>query len=195
MVVVIEIYASQNHLGEVGANLFGAAAGEQGDPCFAGVECTLCGKFLARCAWEWQIGEGVADEFGTDAVVAIELLLEGEDDEHAVDVFLDELDAVLLPGPELGADEEDDGDAEAVELFGQLEVDVGEVDEDGDRGAALADGLLEAAELAVDAGQVADDLGDAHDGHIFSCGRCARGRHRPCAGRPCRSSERRALAP
>ena len=68
-------------------------------------------------------------------MVAIERLFEGKDDEHLVDVFLHELDALLFPGPELGAYEEDDGDAEAVELFGELEVDVGEIDEDSDVGA------------------------------------------------------------
>jgi hypothetical protein len=76
----------------------------------------------------------VADELGLDAALAVERFLEGEDDEHLGDVFLDELDAVLLPGPQLRADEEDDRYAEAVELLGQLEVDVGKVDEDGDVG-------------------------------------------------------------
>jgi hypothetical protein len=83
------------------------------------------------------------------------------------DVFLHQLDAVLLPGPQLRADEEDDRNAQAVELLGQLEVDVGKVDEHGHVGPAVADGLLELAELAVDARQVADHLGDAHDRHIF----------------------------
>ncbi len=110
----------------------------------------------------------MADEFGFHAALAIERLLEGEDHEHAVDVALDELDAVFLPGPELRADEEEDRDAEAMELFGELEVDVGEVDEDGERGAALADGVLETAKFVIDAGQVADDFGDAHDRHVFS---------------------------
>jgi hypothetical protein len=41
---------------------------------------------------------------------------------------------VLLPGPELRADEVDDGNAEAVEFAGEAEVDLGEVDEDGDGG-------------------------------------------------------------
>jgi hypothetical protein len=54
-----------------------------------------------------------------------------------------------------------------VEFFGQLEVDVGEVDEDGDVWLAGADGLAELVELAVDAGEMADDFGDAHDGHVF----------------------------
>ncbi len=79
----------------------------------------------------------MADEFRLDAALAVELLFEGEDDQHAVDVFLHELDAVLFPGPELRADEEEDGDAEAVEFLGELEVDVGEVDEDGEGGTAL----------------------------------------------------------
>jgi len=42
----------------------------------------------------------------------------------------------------LRAHEEDHGNAEAVELFGQLEVNVGEVDEDGYVWTAVADGLL-----------------------------------------------------
>ena len=50
--------------------------------------------------------------------------------------FADELDAVLLPGPELGADEVDDGDAETVEFVGESEMDFGKVDEDGDVGRA-----------------------------------------------------------
>ncbi len=100
--------------------------------------------------------------------------------------LLHELDAVLLPGPELRADEEEDRDAEAVQFFGELEVDVGEVDEDGDVGAAVADGALELAEFAVDAGQVADDFGDAHDGHVFGADDAVEARRRPCAHRPCR---------
>ena len=46
-------------------------------------------------------------------------------------------------------------------------MDFGEVDEDGDVGPAGADGSLELAEFAIDAGQVADDFGEAHDGHVF----------------------------
>ena len=46
-------------------------------------------------------------------------------------------------------------------------MDVGEVDEDGDVWLAGADGLAELVELGVDAGEMADDFGDAHDGHVF----------------------------
>ena len=125
----------------------------------------------AKCSREMsgagRSARGWPTNVDLDAVVAIERLLEGEDDEHLGDVFLHEFDAVLLPCPELRADEEDDGDAEAVELFGELEVDVREIDEDGEVGPVLADGGFEAAEFAVDAGQVADDFSDAHDGHVF----------------------------
>ena len=107
---------------------------------FAGSRAFSRSELFAGDGGQRQVGEGVADKFGLNAALAIELLFEWEDDQHAVDVFLDELDAVLLPGPELWADEEEDGDAEAVQLLGELEVDVGEVDEDGEHGAAVADG-------------------------------------------------------
>jgi hypothetical protein len=59
---------------------------------------------------------------------AIERLLEREDHQHPVDVLPHQPDALLLPGPQLRADEVDDGNAEAVELPGQPEVDFWEVD-------------------------------------------------------------------
>ena len=46
-------------------------------------------------------------------------------------------------------------------------MDVGKVDEDGDIGLAGSDGLLEFAELAVDAGQMAHDLRNSHHRHIL----------------------------
>ena len=109
----------------------------------------------------------MADKFSVDVALAVEGLFEREDDQHLVDVLLDFFDAAFLPGPELGADEEDDRDAKAVELFGQGEVDVGEVDEDGQVWFALADGGFELAEFGVDAGEMADDFRDAHDGYVF----------------------------
>jgi len=54
-----------------------------------------------------------------------------------------------------------------VELLRELEVDVGEVDEDGDGGKLSADGALEFLKFAIDAGQMLDDLGDAHNRHVF----------------------------
>ena len=50
---------------------------------------------------------------------------------------------------------------------GEREVDVGEVDEDGDVGAVAFDGGDELAILAEDVGHVADDFGDAHVSHVL----------------------------
>ncbi len=156
-----------HHFGQVVANFLGAAAGEQGDPGCCGVQGILRCELRARDGGRRQLGQRVPDKLCGDATIAVELLFEREDDEHLVDVFPDEADAVFLPGPELRADEKDHGNAEAVELLGELEVNIREVDEDGNIGPALANGALEAAEFAVDAGQMADHLGDAHDCHIF----------------------------
>ncbi len=109
----------------------------------------------------------MADELGVDAAGAVEPFFEGKDDHHAADALLYPAQAAALPGPELRADEVDDRDVEFFELAGEAEVDVGEVDEDGDVGAALFDGGDEAAVGAVDARHVADDFGDAHVGDVF----------------------------
>ena len=53
------------------------------------------------------------------------------------------------------------------QLLGQLEMNVGKVDQHGHAGAPVVEGLLELAELAVDARQVAHHFGDAHDRHVF----------------------------
>src|SRR6185312_14232021 len=75
--------------------------------------------------------------------------------------------AVLLPGPELRRDKVEDGNSGAVEMFGEREIHVGEVDENGEVGALGEDCGFEAAVFAVDAGHVEQDFGDAHDGHVF----------------------------
>src|SRR6516165_2844272 len=109
----------------------------------------------------------MADEIRPDSALAVERLFEGKDHDHAIDVFANQLDAVLLPRPELRAHKVDDRDAERMEFAGKAKVDVGEVDEDGDVWPAVADGLAQLAELAVDARQVQDHFRDAHDGHVF----------------------------
>jgi uncharacterized protein YdeI (YjbR/CyaY-like superfamily) len=109
----------------------------------------------------------VAGEGGVDVAVAVEGFFEGEDDHHAVDALLDPAEAAAFPGPELGADEVDDGDVKGFEFAGEAEVDVREVDEDGRGGASLFDGRYEAAVGAVDAGGVAKYFGDAHVGYVF----------------------------
>ena len=94
-------------------------------------------------------------------------MLEGKDDEDAVDALLHPAKAAAFPGPELGTDEPENGDAGAVEVAGKAEIDFGKIDQDGEIRAGGADGVNEAAVAAVDAGDVAKDLGDAHNGDIF----------------------------
>ncbi len=52
-------------------------------------------------------------------------------------------------------------------MFGEAEIDVGEVDEDGEGGRVALDGGDEAVVARVDAGRVAEDLGDAHVGDVL----------------------------
>src|SRR5271157_5054302 len=149
------------------ANLAWAASGEQSDPGLRGVEAVFCGKVRAADGGQRQLRQRMTHKLGLDTLIAVEGLLEGEDDQHAVNILANQLDAVLLPGPQLRADEVEDRNAEPVELFGQTEVDLGEVDENGDAGPARANGFLELAKLAPDARQMADDLCEAHNGHLF----------------------------
>ena len=73
----------------------------------------------------------------------------------------------MLPRPELRRNEPDDRDPGAVEVFGEAEVDVGEVDEDRYVGAVAPDGGDEAAVAGDNMRDVAKDFGDAHDSDIF----------------------------
>jgi hypothetical protein len=52
-------------------------------------------------------------------------------------------------------------------VLGEAEVDVWEVDEDGNVRLLLADVADQLAVLRVDEGRVADDFGDAHVGDVF----------------------------
>jgi uncharacterized protein YdeI (YjbR/CyaY-like superfamily) len=125
------------------------------------------GVVFAGDGWHWQFHQGMADEGGVDVAGAVEVFFEGEDDHHAGDTLLDPAEATALPGPELGADEVDDRDVQLFELAGEAEVDVGEVDENGDVGATFLDGCDEAPVLAVDVGHMPDDFGDAHVSHVL----------------------------
>lgn len=110
----------------------------------------------------------MADELGVDTALAVEGLLEGEDDEHLRDALLDPAEAAPLPGPELWRNEPDDGNACAVKVASKAEVDVWEVNQHGDGGELAADGADETAVAGIDVGNVAKDLRDAHDCDVFS---------------------------
>jgi len=69
-----------DHGGEVGFDLAPAAAGEERDPGFGGVEGVVAGVVFAGDGGEGKFGEGMAYELGFDAAVFVERLFEGEDD-------------------------------------------------------------------------------------------------------------------
>ncbi len=156
-----------DHGGEVALDFAPAGAGKEGDPGLGGVEVVVGGVELAGDGGGGEGGEGVADKVGVDVALRVEAGLEGEDDEHLRDALLDPAEAASLPGPELRGDEPDDGDAEAFQVFGEAEVDVGEVDEDGDGGPRALDVADEQGIAGVDGGGVAEDFGDAHVGDVF----------------------------
>lgn len=118
--------------GEIGGELTAAAAGQERDPLAVGVDLMGGGEVLARDGGQGESGEGMADKGGGDAAGGVEGLFKRKDDKDATDALLDPAKASSLPGPELGADEPEDGNARAMEAAGEAEVDVGEVDQDGE---------------------------------------------------------------
>ena len=83
-----------------------------------------------------KIGERMADELGCDAALAVELLFEGEDNQHLADVLANALDAPLLPSPQLRADVVNDGYVQLMEFASKAQVEVWEVDENSGIGTA-----------------------------------------------------------
>jgi len=144
-----------------------AATGEKGDKGLGGIKAELCGVFLAGDAWRVSFGKRMADELRVDATLTVEAFLEGEDDEHLGDALLHPAQAAALPGPELWRDEPDDRNACAMKVLSETEVDVREVDEDGDIGPLLLNGFHQPAIVAKDARDVQQNFCNAHDGDIF----------------------------
>ena len=128
-----------------------AAAGEQGDDA-----CDPPGRlnFAQNSA---PVIDGlhdprqrVADVGGRDAVLLEELLLEGEDTEKAMDSRAHGLDPALPPGPGLRSDQVDDRDALRRQFFGQPQVEIRGIGQDGDvrpLGGDRSDQLAEFAQM------------------------------------------------
>ena len=119
----------------------------------------------------------MADELGCNSALAIELLFEGEDNQHLADVLANALDAALLPSPQLRADVVDDGYVQLMEFASKAQVEVWEVDENGGIGTAVPGGADDLPESAIYARNSLDhfdnaDLGDlAGVGNEFASGR------------------------
>src|ERR1044071_10316796 len=120
-----------NHRRQVQPNLFAAAAGQKRDPLLFRIEMMLRCKCFARYLWRRRVGQRMADIADFDAVARIEFLLERDDHDHLANIFFDLLYAAGAPGPYLRADKIEDGNAQAMQLARQAQVEVREVDQDG----------------------------------------------------------------
>jgi hypothetical protein len=152
---------------QVVANFLSSTPRQKADPATGWIQIVLMGKLFAAHCWERQVGQGVTHELGFHTVLAVELLFKRENYKHLVHILLDELDAMFFPCPKLRAYEENHGNSEMVELLGELEVNVREINEHSDVWPLRADCRFQAAKFAIDTWQMADDLGDTHDSHVF----------------------------
>ncbi len=97
--------------------------------CRAGSRPYSAAKCFASDRRQRQVGQRMPDKFRVDTALAIELLFEGEDDQHLAHVLPHQLDARLPPRPQLRADVINHRDPALVQLARQPKVEVGEVDE------------------------------------------------------------------
>ena len=71
-VCLVEDLGGLDHCGQVVANFFCAASGQQGDPVFGRVEMVFASEVVAGDGGQREIGERMADECGVDVVVSVE---------------------------------------------------------------------------------------------------------------------------
>ncbi len=103
-------------------------------------------------------------------MVTVEVGLESEEDQHAVHELRNGANTALAPGPDLRTDEVDDRDPEPLELAGEPQIELREVDQDGDGRPALFAGRDEEILDLPGARQDAERLRDAHDRDLTAVG-------------------------
>src|SRR5215475_7823191 len=101
-----------------------------------------------------------------DAVPLVIILLEGQDDQHPLDVAFDSVNAIRAPGPNLRADIVDHPVTVALEPSGKPQVEFGPVDQDDEPRPALIGRVAQAAEDAQEFRQRPGDFERAHNRHF-----------------------------
>src|SRR5271163_3551690 len=109
----------------------------------------------------------MTDKVGGDPVGAVEILLKGENHQHASDIAFHSAYPPLFPGPQLRTYEVDHRYVQTAQLGSQTQVYVGEVDQDCQVGTFRAQAGFQPSVLAVDMGHVQDHFRYAHDGNIL----------------------------
>jgi hypothetical protein len=112
----------------------------------------------------------VAHEVDVDAHLSVDVLLEGQDHGHPVHDPPDAVDALLPPGPHLGADVVEDRDPRVLGRRGEPEVEIGVVDEDEQIRFFRPEHPAEPEEDAGDEPELRENLREAHDGHLGGAG-------------------------
>ena len=107
------------------------------------------------------------DIVDTYAAPVIELDFKREDGDEAVHVAAQKIGPPLAPGPELGADVVDHGDAKAPGNARHAEMKVRGVDDHDDVRPGSLQLFLDRAKKLHDSGQLGQDLGESHDGQGF----------------------------
>ena len=139
------------HLGGAAARKHGQHLAPLGQPQRA------AGRGLVRFLGN-DIGQGVADVGGGNAVLREQFGLEGEQAQHVVGGAADLVDPAGPPGPDRGADEVHGAQARAAQAGFEVEVEVGRVDADEQVGPVGQQALLERLADADDAAVVAQHL-------------------------------------
>src|ERR1700744_4617230 len=114
-----------------------------------------------------KVRERMTDKVRGDPVRAVEILLEGENYQHARYIAFHSPYPPLLPRPQLRAYEVDHRYLQTPQFGRQTQVYIGEVDQDGEIGAFRAQAGLQLSVLTVDVGHVPNHFRDSHDGNIF----------------------------
>src|SRR3954462_5935910 len=108
----------------------------------------------------------MSDVLGGDLALTVIILLERKDHEHAIYKLLHAPDASLLPRPQLGRHEIDHRHAHGMKLRSEPEIEIWEVNEDGDIRYSRSRNGHGSEELAIDACDVLHYLADSYCGDL-----------------------------
>src|SRR6188474_3528145 len=108
----------------------------------------------------------MSHEFRINSRVAIHFLLERKNHEHLVDDPADLLDPAFAPRPNLRADVIDNGTSRLSHAFGEAQIEVREVDENGGRGRVCLYSLRKPPEHAIKSSKRAENFERTDNGGL-----------------------------
>src|SRR5690242_8055642 len=122
----------------------------------------LAREGFAGNLWWSKISQRMTDILGVHAALAVIVLLEREDHEHAIDELLHAPNASLLPRPKLRRDEVNNRHANLVQLASKAEIEIGKVDQHGNVRPSLPCDRHRAEKLTVNRRHMLNDLRDSN---------------------------------